>query len=225
MTLRRLNLSAAVALATCLLASPMVATAGTQLWDFADGAADWETPNGTWEVNDGLYQEVSGTDPAMHSVVGDAAWDDYVIEADVRLDDGNWAGIAFRAQSDFEYYVYYLNLPDNKAELWKHNDGAFDARENIEQIPGQNIVLEASVFHQVKVVVAGDAFELWIDDELQGQHADASYSEGKVGVWTWATKASFDNFTVSGAGIADNSTPVEARGKLATAWGRMKDTR
>ena len=87
------------------------------------------------------------------------------------------------------------------------------------------VLLEAGVGHAVKVVVAGDTFELWVDAELQSQDTDASYGSGKVGVWTWATMASFDNFTVSGAGIADNGTPVEPQGKLATAWGRMKDTR
>ncbi len=223
MRLRRFSALAALVAAALVLAHS--AAAGTQLWDFESGASDWDTPNGTWEVNGGMYQEVSGTDPAMHSVVGDASWTDYVIEATVRVDEGNWAGIAFRAQSDFEYYVYYMNVPDNKSELWKHNDGAFDARENLNDIPGTNILIENGVGHAVKVVVAGDTFELWIDGEMQSQDTDASYAAGKAGVWAWATMASFDDFSVTGAGIADNGTPVEPQGKLTTAWGRMKDTR
>ena len=225
MRLRGIGALAAVAVTTGMLALAQTAAAGTQLWDFESGASDWDTPNGTWEVNGGMYQEVSGTDPAMHSVVGDASWTDYVIEATVRVDEGNWAGIAFRAQSDFEYYVYYMNVPDNKSELWKHNDGAFDARENLNDIPGTNILIENGVGHAVKVVVAGDTFELWIDGEMQSQDTDASYAAGKAGVWAWATMASFDDFSVTGAGIADNGTPVEPQGKLTTAWGRMKDTR
>ena len=129
MRLRRVGIAAALALVVSLGAAPRDALAGTVVWDFEGGASDWGAPNGTWEANGGVYQEVSGADPAMHSVIGETDWDDYVIEAKVRLDGaGQWAGIVFRAQSDFEYYVYYLNVPNNKSELWKHNDGAFDAR-------------------------------------------------------------------------------------------------
>ena len=222
MRLRRFGMAAAVALAATALTVSPTAFAGTLTWDFEGGASDWAAPNGTWEVNGGVYQEVSGADPAMHSVVGDADWDDYVINAKVRLDGaGQWAGIVFRAQSDFEYYVYYLNVPNNKSELWKHNDGAFDARENLNDIPGVGILIENDVFHEVQVVIEGDAFELWVDNELQSQDSDASYASGQVGVWAWATTASFDDFSVT----ADFITPVEAQGKLATAWGELKDVR
>ena len=77
------------------------------------------------------------------------------------------------------------------------------------------------MFHEVKVVVEGDAFELWVDNELQSQDSDASYASGKVGGWAWATTASFDDFSVT----ADFVAPVEAQGKLATAWGKLKDVR
>jgi hypothetical protein len=106
------------------------AWAGTQTWTFDAGAADWEAANGTWEVNGGVYQEVSGGEAAMHTLVGDVAWDNYTVEAKVRLDEGNWAGVIFRAQNEFEYYVFYLNVPDNKTEFWRHKQGAFDDFHN-----------------------------------------------------------------------------------------------
>ncbi len=224
MRLRRFGVSAAVVLATCVVALPPAATAGTQTWDFEDGAGDWDAPNGTWEASGGVYSEVSGTDPAMHSVVGDASWGDYVVSTKVRFDEGSWAGIAFRVQSDFEYYVYYLNVPDNKSELWQHIDGAFDARANLADIPGVNILIEEGVMHDVQVVAEGENFELWIDGELQSSQSNADYATGKVGVWTWATKASFDDFTVTGDAI-DDGVAVESRGKLASVWGDIKATR
>lgn len=224
MRLRRFGVLAASAVAVCILALPPAATAGTQLWDFEDGADDWDAPNGTWEVSDGEYHEVSGADPAMHSVVGEGDWDDYVVSAKVRMDEGNWAGIAFRVQSDFEYYIYYMNVPDNKSELWLHAEPAFDTRTNLAQIAGANILIENGVFHEVQVVVEGDTFQLWIDGELQSEDVDGTYSTGKIGVWAWATQASFDDVTVTGDNIVD-TLAVEPTGKLATLWGRMKDTR
>ena len=221
---RRFYMFTAAAFAVCVLVLPQLATAGTQLWDFEDGADGGDAPNGLWEVNDGEYQEVSGAEPAMHSVIGEEDWDNYVIEAKVRIDVGNWAGIAFRVQSDFEYYIYYMNVPDNKSELWQHNDGAFDTRQNLADIPGVNILIENEVFHELRVVVEGDTFQLWVDGELQSEDVNGTYSTGKIGVWAWSTQASFDDVTVTGDGIKD-TLAVESEGKLATAWGRMKAVR
>ena len=226
MRLRRLGGVALTLGAAALLILPQPAVAGTQLWDFEAGNDDgWDAPNGSWEVNDGVYQEVTGGEAAMHSVIGEDGWDDYVVSAKVRLDEGaQWAGIAFRVQSDFEYYIYYMNVPDNKSELWVHSEPAFDTRANLAQIPGNNILIENEVFHELEVVVEGDTFQLWIDGELQSEDTDPTYSKGKIGVWAWATQASFDDVMVTGDDIKD-TLPVEAEGKLATAWGRMKAVR
>jgi xylan 1,4-beta-xylosidase len=222
MKLRGFGIAAALALTVGVSAAQADVTGGTILWDFEAGAADWDAPNGTWEAIDGVYSETSGGEAAMHSVVGDLDWDDYTINARVRLDDGGqWAGIAFRVQSDFEYYVYYLNSTNNKSELWKHTDGAFDSRENLNDIPASNVLIQNDVWLQLQVVVAGDSFELWIDGELQSQDSDASYATGGAGVWAWSSTASFDDFSVTG----DFVSAVEAQGKLTTAWGKLKDVR
>ena len=48
------------------------------------------------------------------------------------------------------------------------------------------------------------------------------YKKGKVGIWAWETKASFDDFKVSGPGIGDGATAVDPRQKLATTWSWLK---
>ena len=96
--------------------------AGEQTWSFESEAEDWKPANGSWSVEDGIYKLAKGG-RAEHSLVGDAAWEDYTVEAKVRLDEGNWAGVVYRAQSEMEYYVYYLNVPNNKTELWRHKTG------------------------------------------------------------------------------------------------------
>ena len=37
----------------------------------------------------------------MHSLVGDVNWTDYALGANVRVDRRNWAGVIFRAQSEW----------------------------------------------------------------------------------------------------------------------------
>ena len=104
------------------VAFSLSAYAGTQLWDFEEKHDDWEVANGNWEIKGGIYQLERGG-KAEHSLVGEEKWDDYTVEVKIRLDEGNWAGVVFRAQSEMEYYVYYLNVPNNKSELWRHSKG------------------------------------------------------------------------------------------------------
>ncbi len=200
--------------------------AGTQLWDFEKAAQEkeWTVANGQWQIKNGVYQETSAGEAAMHTIIGEEKWDDYVLEGKVRMDQGNWAGLLFRAQSEFEYYIYYMNVPDNKSELWKHNPGAFDARNNLKQIPavGKVKIVNKEWFN-FKVVVEGDQFQLWINDELQSEDKDNSYKTGKIGIWAWQTKASFDDITVTGDNVK-HTLAVEPRNKLAITWGKLKQT-
>ena len=206
------------------LISPVYA--GEQLWNFDDGSADdWKVANGNWGVSDGIYQLAEGAE-AEHALVGDASWSDYTIEARVRIDSGNWAGIAFRAKSEMEYYVYYFNVPDNKTELWKHTAGSWTSRANIAQIPAAGgVTIEREKWIDMKVEVAGDTFTLHINGEKQSDNTDGSYSEGQVGLWGWKTALSTDEFKVSGTEIEGEVTPVEPLDKLTTTWGRVKSQR
>ena len=201
--------------------------AGEQLWTFDSSADEWAVANGTWSVEDGIYKLATGAQ-AEHSFVGDVTWEDYTIEAKVRVDEGNWAGIAFRAKSEMEYYVYYFNVPDNKTELWRHKTGGWTARDNIGQLEGKNVTIENGKWLDMKVVVAGNIMALSINGEMQGELTDdsaARYGAGQAGVWGWETGASFDDFKVSGDAIEGNLTPVEPLDKLTTIWGHIKGKR
>lgn len=200
--------------------------AGTQLWDFekAEQEKEWTVANGKWKIDGGVYKETSGGEAAMHTLIGEENWDDYTVEAKIRIDDaGQWAGLVFRAQSEFEYYIYYLNVPDNIIELWRHKKGGFDARDNIRKVPATKVKINNDEWYDVKVTVEGDQFELFINDESQGGDKDNTYKTGKVGVWAWQSKASFDDFTVNGDNIKD-TLAVDPRRKLAITWGKLKQT-
>ena len=83
-----------------LTMSISTAFAGEQLWEFDSDSDDWKVANGNWSVTDGVYQLTKGG-AAEHTLAGESSWSDYTIEAKVRIDDGNWAGIAFRAKSEW----------------------------------------------------------------------------------------------------------------------------
>ncbi len=220
-----IGLPASVTLTLILLSGMALclpAWSGTQLWDFEEKHDDWEVANGNWSIKGGIYQVEKGG-KAEHSLVGEEKWDDYTVEAKVRMDEGNWAGVVFRAQSEMEYYIYYLNVQNNKSELWKHSKGAWDTRVAItSNIPAAGkLKIENKEWFDVKVVVEGDTFQLHINGELQSEQEDGSYKRGKIGVWAWETGASFDDVTITGDNVKD-TLPVDARQKLATTWGRLK---
>ncbi len=198
--------------------------AGEQLWNFDSHADGWTVANGNWSLEDGVYKLATGAQ-AEHSLVGDVNWTDYTVDTKIRLDEGNWAGIAFRAKSEMEYYVFYLNVPNNKTELWRHKTGGWTARDNVGELNAVNVTIENGKWFDMKVVVEGNLMALWIDGEKQGEITDGVYTAGQAGAWGWQTGASFDDFKVSGDDIEGDGTPVEPLDKLATTWGRIKRDR
>ena len=128
----------------------------------------------------------------------------------------------FGQKARWSNYVYYLNVPNNKTELWRHKDGAWNARDNIAQIPAvEKVQIKNGEWIDMKVVVEGSEFQIYLNGKLQGEHDDDAYKTGQVGVWAWETEASFDDFTVSGDNIED-TLAVDPRRKLATTWARLK---
>ena len=218
-----------LALFVVLFSQP--ALAGEQLWDFEnDGQIDdWEIINGTWEIDKGVLQEISAAESGMHAYVGDASWENYTIEADMRIDEGKYAGIVFRGQEDYEYYVFYLELSPDPGDLcfFKHIPGGPGARErpspNKTGVGNRGDLVHGEWIH-FKVIVAKNNFQLFLNDEETVPEATDNlgneYPSGKAGVFAWQTKVSFDNFKVYGPDI--QGAAVDSQGKLATAWGDLK---
>ncbi|HIE25910.1 TPA: hypothetical protein EYP66_01330 [Candidatus Poribacteria bacterium] len=225
--MKSLNLFLAIISIALLCMSILMGTAyaGTQIWDFEKAAQedDWNVATGKWGIKGGVYQETSGGSPAMASFVGEEDWTDYTVEAKIRIDKGQWAGLIFRAKSDLEYYVFYFG--EGNVELWKHTGPNVDSRQNLFKHPPQKIGLKKEkedAWHDVKAVIEGDHFEFYMDGELQDDTIkDKSYPAGRIGVWAWKTAASFDDVKVTGPGIKD-TTAVQPDKKLAITWGKLK---
>ena len=203
------------------------ALAEEHVWTFDEDASDWSTPNGSWVVEDGVYKQRTRWGEAQKALVDEATWVDHTLEAKVRIDDGHWGGIVFRAQNEFEYYVYLICPKENKSELWRHKrstafkDG-FEARDEIEHdIEPIGLTLTRNAWFTLRVVVTGSRIAVAINDIEQGIFFDDTYPVGRIGVWTWDTQASFDDVAVKGS-TAATLTAIEPRGKLATSWAHLK---
>jgi len=199
------------------------ATVWGQSWDFESAAQlnQWKAPNGKWAIEGGVLK-VTSEDAAQRIIAGDPSWTDYTVETRMRIDKGNWAGVVFRAKSDFEFYVAYLNVPDNKSELWKHQAGALDKRAAINSNnPAKDVKIANGQWFDLKVDVKGDTFTFFIDGKQQWQLKDGDYKAGAVGVFSWQTLASWESVKVTGPGISP-PTAVDPKGKLASTWAGLK---
>ena len=203
------------------------ATAEEHVWTFDNDASDWTPANGSWEVEEGIYKQTMRYGEAQKALVNGVEWTDHTLEAKVRVDDGHWGGIVFRAQNEFEYYVYLICPKENKSELWRHKrstafkDG-FEARDEIEHdIDPIGLTITRNEWFTLRVVVEDSRIAVAINDIEQGVFVDDTYPVGKVGVWTWDTQASFDDVSVNGSTTAI-LTAIEPRRKLAVSWAALK---
>lgn len=203
------------------------ATAEEHVWTFDNDASDWTPANGSWEVEEGVYKQTMRYGEAQKALVNGVEWTDHTLEAKVRVDDGHWGGIVFRAQNEFEYYVYLICPKENKSELWRHKrstafkDG-FEARDEIEHdIDPIGLTITRNEWFTLRVVVEDSRIAVAINDIEQGVFVDDTYPVGKVGVWTWDTQASFDDVSVNGSTTAI-LTAIEPRRKLAVSWATLK---
>lgn len=189
------------------------------LWDFNDNAqeADWEVISGICEVEDDAYKV---SDPAAEALViaGESNWTDYTISCKARLTlpaGFNNVAIAFRASDDGgSEYMFMLEGSRQQGEWWKKIAGAYT------EIQVDPLEIDLEDWFRVKIVVAGNTFEGYYDDELISTIEDDDLSAGKVGVRVYGCTAHVDDFDVNGLGIP--ATGVEASDKLASTWGNLK---
>jgi len=208
--------------ASLLIMHYMPIDAGEVMWTFDQDASQWEAANGMWEVRDGVYYQNQRWGEAIHSLVGSTTWSDYTLDGKVRIHEGNWGGIVFRAQDEFQYYVYLVCPKEKKSELWIHKTGGPLSRQAIdEEIEAVNVELKRNVWLNFQVQVKGSRIKLSINGELQAEFIDDTYKQGKVGVWAWDTLASFDDVRISGERIGV-LTSVRPRQHLSLTWSRLK---
>ncbi|MBT3270608.1 hypothetical protein HN371_25935 [Candidatus Poribacteria bacterium] len=195
--------------------------------DFDAGkAADWTEVQGEWAVSKGEYTQADlvWTTTATHetyhrSYFGDEDWDDYTLEANVRIEEGGATapivGIFFRVteKSDTGDY-YYFRLDERAAE-----GPALIKAPNI--IIQENLAqpAEIGVDYVLKVEVEGDEIRCYIDGVLEIDVIDGDFPSGAIGVGTFDAVGHFDNVSVNGDGIP---RPVESRGKLPEVWARLR---
>ncbi len=203
------------------------ASAGTQTWDFSGGLDGWMM-DGKWETRDGTldcYHIVT----SQYAFVGEERWDNYTVEAKVRIDKPphfshlEWAGLIFRAQVDswrrFDCYALRVNLLFD--EVWLNH---ITRRGGGTSTGGYSVPLRAGAriklgeWFTLRAHVKGTRILLSVNNILHLEIWDDQIANGRIGFYS-ASSASFDDLTVTGESIEDR---LQLNGKLAAQWARLK---
>ena len=165
---------------------------------FADEFNDleaWNIVRGKWDIEDG---KLCGG-PGEGRIFTDLANRDYVINIqDATLFKGNGYGIYFRTTNSEKVDGYNFQYDPG------YGKGSFVIRKWFKGRELQPIAIaKAPDFdwynqeHDLKIVVDGNTFTAFINDEQVLQAVDDTYNEGGVGFRTWdGTTACFENISV-----------------------------
>jgi hypothetical protein len=114
---------------------------------------------------------------------------DFSITADVRIVCGA-VGLVVRAVGPGQYYMVQFDLPNNPSVVWFHTfEPSADEGYRVELVPSA-LVPRAGVWHRMRVVVRGDAFEVFLGEpdgpllhRASWEDSRQTYRQGAVGFW------------------------------------------
>ena len=110
-----------------------------------------------------------------------------------RIDQG--AGILFNLKPNGDYLALRANCLENNLVLWKFEKGK---RSSVKWI--RNTVTPTRQWHDLKVRIAGNKVEGYLNGKLQLEHTLPEAVSGKVGLWSKADSyVYFDDYTVAPA--------------------------
>lgn len=164
--------------------------------DFEDGnAAGWTTTGGTWIVNQEETKVLRQSSFAVNALarIGQLAWSDYIITAQVKPESFNglpgFAGVVSRASSTSTYYALVIRA-DNTAALTR-------------TIGGTTVTLAAIRFsvsldttYTLTLRTSGHTLTGWVDGRSLSA-SDGFLFQGPAGLTTTWSVASFDNVVIA----------------------------
>ncbi len=182
----------------------------------------WEQYTGgtekrTWFIeNNALHQFES--DRVLHAILlGDTAWQDYVITAKVKISDehdDSRAGLIFRETED-GFYLFRIHKETDKAQLAYHSKQPF----------GWFILMEKKLpldikgeWHRLSVACMNKSMHCFFDS-LTIFTAPTNYTQrGRVGFYSVESKASFCSLSVAEIKESAADNTVEENSAVQSFW-------
>jgi len=203
------------------------------VWEFNNKAeiSDWTAIRGEWSIDTkagvliGSSELDEGTAIVSESV-WNSSWIDYTFEAKVKnMGTNNHFGVGFRDDGEGNHYGFYLNDSADGQYWFGFFNGGYTAFFGWGASGGATE--DAEDWNILKVEAKGSQLKVYINDTLMKTEDDKTYTEGPVALVSdrndQTAIAHFDYVSIKGEGIPELG--VNASGKLALTWGRVKKTR
>ncbi|MBI1924365.1 hypothetical protein HYR99_08955 [Candidatus Poribacteria bacterium] len=194
--------------------------------DFENPAslADWHGDLANFWIQDGQLGGRSAHPialvPPRFIYIGED-WSDYTIQCKVNVHTPNLLecskGALLLRYKQSDGYIFALHAATQRVEVY---------RPSGEVLLSVSRKIELEQWYVLRAELQGDEMAFYVNGEWIGRLKDQRSPRGAVGLLVEdALLVLFDDFWVTGAGIPNGGhgmAAVEAKGKLATTWGRRK---
>ncbi|MBN1419593.1 MAG: DUF1080 domain-containing protein [Planctomycetes bacterium] len=185
--------------------------------------AGWTAYGGEWRAKDGILEV--GADPGAKALRDDPEIADGAVACDVRLVDGENAGLILRVQDPrrgadaWIGYEVSASAGGKYLRLGRHRD---DWR-HIRDVPA---AIEPNAWYRLRVDLDGARIRASIEGidgaVIEHTDADSPILSGKVGLRTWNARAAFRNLSIESVGATvrdgfDRLRPI-SRDEVSGMW-------
>jgi hypothetical protein len=209
---------------------------GTFVDDFSNAAvteSTWEVLYRDWVVADGAYSAPgeAGLTQCPISLLPIEVEDGMVIEAQCSdLGDGNWSNFAvvFAYVDEDEAWAAGAGVGNNQWRIFQFTPlASAGGAWGVDIVPGVAVKnpFVAGDWYNVRVEIDGKTVTLFANSDAESDDLEEvnvydmdSAPEGRVGLGAAGASPTFNEIRVTGR----NVQPVEAPGKLATTWARVR---
>lgn len=153
---------------------------------------------GEWKVAGEVVEQTSGESPAL-LMFGDKSWADYTIELEAQKTGGDEGFlIAVRAQSPRDLVWFNVGGWGNTRTAFEFANGDAGKTDfGDQQTYGDFQEVVTDKWHKLKVVVAGNNVDGYVDGKPACAFNAPSLKTGGVAIGTWSTQAKFRNVKVT----------------------------
>lgn len=182
-------------------------------------ADDWQVLDGEGTIEDGMYILQNTDSSSGIAAIGDMTWTDCTITCKATLLEGSADNIGFvwRLEANNLFYVVSIRMDQRVGYCGNVNGAWMNGGSPINPVPFET---EVGREYELRLTVEGNSFQFFIDDEDMGEWEDDQFETGMIGLRVWSAIMAIDDFEVNGPGIP--ATAVDSQGKLASAWGKIK---
>lgn len=162
---------------------------------FEDGnLSSWTSALGNWGLKSDGSEVLTQNALTEAVITRGSAWSNYAYEAGVKLPIINAnAGLLFRVQDANNYYMYRINGPANKVELYKCIGGT------LTKVSEAAVTVKADDWMMLKVEVSGNQVKGYVNGRLMTDWTNpvTQLTSGKIGFRTTSQNVSFDDVLVT----------------------------